>query len=77
MANNLTIDQAYTFMGGLYAQATGKAQLADVNAGNFTTVAQAVLKTGYDNTISSLMQMVGKTIMSVRPYSAKFKKLPC
>lgn len=73
MANNLTIDQAYAFMDGLYSQATGVNNLAEVNAGNFTTVAQAVLKTGYDNTISSLMQMVGRTIMSVRPYSAKFK----
>ena len=73
MANNLTIDQAYQFMDGLYGQATGLSNLDGVNAGNFTTVAQAVLKTGYDNTISSIMQMVGKTIMSVRPYSAKFK----
>lgn len=73
MANNLTIDQAYTFMGDVYEQATGQAVLAAVDAGNFTTVAQAVLKTGYDNTINSIMQVVGRTIMAVRPYSAKFR----
>ena len=73
MANNLTIDQAYTFMGDVYEQATGQAPLAAVDAGNFTTVAQAVLKTGYDNTINSIMQVVGRTIMAVRPYSAKFR----
>lgn len=73
MANNLTIDQAYTFMGDVYKQATGQAALAAVDAGNFTTVAQAVLKTGYDNTINSIMQVVGRTIMAVRPYSAKFR----
>lgn len=73
MANNLTIDQAYTFMSDVYEQATGKAALAAVDAGNFTTVATAVLKTGYDNTISSIMQVLGRTIMSIRPYSAKFK----
>ena len=73
MANNLSIDQAYTFMSDVYEQATGKAALAAVDAGNFTTVATAVLKTGYDNTISSIMQVLGRTIMSIRPYSAKFK----
>lgn len=73
MANNLTIDQAYTFMGDLYEQATGKAVNGTVDAGNFTTVATAVLKTGFDNTLNSLMQVIGRTIMSVRPYSAKFK----
>ena len=73
MANNLTIDQAYAFMTDVYEQATGKSALATVDAGNFTTVATATLKCGYDTVINSIMQVVGKTIMSVRPYSAKFR----
>lgn len=73
MANNLTIDQAYSFMNDVYEQATGQAALATIDAGNFTTVAQAVLKTGYDNTINSVMQVIGRIIMAVRPYSAKFR----
>lgn len=75
MANTLTIDQAYTFMTDLYEQATGQKALTATTAGNFTTVAGAVLRTGYDNTLNSLMQVLGRTIFSVRPYSAKFKGL--
>ena len=75
MANNLTIDQAYNFMTDLYEQATGQKAMTATTAGNFTTVATAVLKTGYDNTLNSLMQVLGRTIFSIRPYSAKFRGL--
>lgn len=73
MANNLTIDQAYAFMTDVYEQATGQTALAAVDAGSFTTVATATLKSGYDNVINSIMQVVGRTIMANRPYSAKFR----
>lgn len=72
--NNLTYEQSYAFLTDLYEQATGKTStIAVTDTGTFTTVAQAVLKTGYDNIISSISQVLGKTIFSVRPYSAKFK----
>lgn len=72
--NNLTIEQSYAFLTDLYEQATGqKSAIAVTDTGTFTTVGQAVLKTGYDNIISSISQVLQKTIFSVRPYSAKFK----
>lgn len=72
--NNLTYEQSYAFLTALYEEATGQQgtlQVADT--GTFTTVAQAVLKTGYDNIINSISQVLSRTIFSVRPYSAKFR----
>lgn len=73
-ANNLTFEQSAAFLTDLYEQASGeKANIAVTDTASFVTVAQAVLKTGYDNVISSISQVLGRTIFSVRPYTAKFK----
>ena len=72
--NNMTTEQAYTFMTALYEEATGKqASIVVKDTGTFTTVGQAVLKTGYDNVMSSISKVLGRTIFAVRPYTAKFK----
>lgn len=70
-ANNLTFEQSAAFLTDLYEQASGKS-ISGVNTSNFVTVAQATLKTGYDNVISAISQVLSRTIFSVRPYSAKF-----
>lgn len=74
-ANNLTFEQASTFLTALYQQATGQQAIAPANTSDFVTVAQAVLKTGYDTVINSISQVLGRTIFSIRPYTAKFKGL--
>lgn len=75
-ANNLTFEQASTFLTSLYEQATGKELgTSPVNTSDFVTVAQATLKTGYDNVMNSISQVLGRTIFSIRPYTAKFKGL--
>lgn len=72
--NELSFAQSAAFLTDLYEQATGqKSSIAVVDSGSFTTVAQAVLKTGYDTVISSISQVLSRTIFSVRPYTAKFK----
>lgn len=71
--NTLTFEQSAAFLTALYEQATGKAPIATVDSGNFVSVAQTVLQTGYDNVINSISQVIGRTIFSIRPYSAKFK----
>lgn len=71
--NNLTYEQSYAFLTDLYEQATGqKPQIAVTDTGTFVTVGQTLLKTGYDNIIGALSQVLSRTIFSVRPYSAKF-----
>lgn len=71
-ANNLTFEQASAFLTDLYEQASGGTEIAVTDTASFVTVAQATLKTGYDNVINSLSQVLGRTIFSVRPYNAKF-----
>ena len=71
--NNLTFEQSSVLLTDLYEQATGqKPTISPVDVGTFTTVAQAVLKTGYDTVINSISQVLSRTIFSIRPYTAKF-----
>ena len=72
--NELSFSQSAAFLTDLYEQATGqKPSITVVDSGSFTTVAQMVLKTGYDTVINSISQVLSRTIFSVRPYTAKFK----
>lgn len=71
--NELSFSQSAAFLTDLYEQATGqKLTISVVDSGSFTTVAQAVLKTGYDTVINSISQVLSRTIFSIRPYTAKF-----
>lgn len=71
--NELSFAQSAAFLTDLYEQATGqKPTISVVDSGSFTTVAQAVLKTGYDTVINSISQVLSRTIFSIRPYTAKF-----
>lgn len=74
-ANNLTFEQAAAFLTDLYEQASGEKAIAVTNTAGFVTVAQATLKTGYDNVIQAISQVLGRTIFSIRPYNAKFAGL--
>lgn len=72
--NELSFAQSAAFLTDLYEQATGiKSTITVVDSGSFTTVAQAVLKTGYDTVINAISQVLSRTIFSVRPYTGKFK----
>lgn len=75
-SNNLTFEQASAFLTDLYEQASGATSPISVtDTASFVTVAQATLKTGYDNVIGAISQVLGRTIFSVRPYTAKFAGL--
>ena len=71
-ANNLTFEQSAAFLTDLYEQASGSKAIAVTNTGSFVTVAQLTLKTGYDNVVSALSQVLSRTIFTIRPYSARF-----
>ena len=73
--NNLTFNQLSTILNGIQSQVTGANAIAPVNTSEFVSVAQTVLKTGADPVMSAISQILGRTIFSVRPYSAKFKGL--
>lgn len=73
--NTLQKEQIYALLNDLHEQATGMKSIAPVDTSGFVSMGQAVLATGYNNTINSIAQMVGQTIFSIRPYNRKFKGL--
>lgn len=70
--NTMGFEQAAALLNGIYHQATGQNALAAVNTADFVSMANAVLQTGYDKVSNSISSVLGRTIFSVRPYSAKF-----
>lgn len=71
--NDLTFQQSATLLTSIYEQASGQqATIVPIDTSTFTTVAQATLKTGYDQVINAISQVLGRTIFSIRPYNAKF-----
>lgn len=73
MANDLTFNQVSTILNGVLEQATGQKSLAATNTAQFVTQAQTALKIGYDPIMNAVSQVLGRTIFSVRPYTAKFR----
>lgn len=73
--NDMTVFQAGTILQSLVKQATGQVTIAASTPGEFVSVAQAALKTGYDPILNAMSQMWGRTIFSIRPYSRKFSGL--
>lgn len=74
-ANTLDFNQISTILNSIVSQATGKAAITPTNTSEFVTVAQTGLKTGYDNLIGAVSQVLSRTIFSNRPYTRKFKGL--
>ena len=70
MANSLSQNQIYTIINAINAQAKTGGTLTAVDTSSFTTVAQTLLLSGYDNLMSSISQVLSQTIFSHRPYTA-------
>lgn len=72
-ANEMTFNQAATFLNAVQRQVTGVDQPAPLNTYEFAAVATTVLKTGFDPVMNAISQVLARTIFSIRPYSAKFR----
>ena len=70
--NDLTLTQASTVLNDIVKQATGKNTLAPQNTAEFVSVANTMLKMGYEPLLNSITQVLSKTIFSIRPYYRKF-----
>ena len=76
MANSLTIDDLSTLANAVLADAQGITDgSTQIDATNFTSVAQHALKTGYDPLMTSISQVLSRTIFAERPYAQKFNGL--
>lgn len=70
--NTMATEDVYALLNALHSQATGHSALAVTNLEDFTSVATSTLQAGTDTVYSALMQTIGRTIFSSRPYKAKF-----
>lgn len=71
--NNMSFEQAATLLNAIHTQVTGETGIAPTDVSSFISVATATLKAGYDPVINAISQVIGRTIFSIRPYSAKFR----
>lgn len=73
--NTMGIQDAYTLIAELHLQATGRKVLTPVSTVDFISVAQATLQNGYEPVLNAISQVIGRTLVAVRPYDRKFKGL--
>ena len=71
--NEFTFEQASTFLNEGQNQVTGVQNPRAVDTKDFVAVATTTLKTGLDPVLNAINQVLGRTIFSIRPYSAKFR----
>lgn len=69
------IQDAYALIAELHLQATGRKVLTPVSTVDFISVAQATLANGYEPVLNAISQVIGRTLVAVRPYDRKFKGL--
>lgn len=74
MANSLSFNQISSILNGMLTQVQGGTP-ANINTGNFVTVAQTALQNGYDPVLNAISQMVMRTVFSIRAYNGKFRGL--
>lgn len=75
MANLLTPTDVHAIVNDIVKQATGRDDLKVTDTSSLVTVGETLLRTGYENTINAISTVVGRTIFSIRPYSARFSSL--
>lgn len=70
--NNLEFVQLSATLAEMLHQATGQSVQSPINTGEFVSVGQTLLKTGYEPAMNAVSQVLARTIFSVRPYTRKF-----
>lgn len=74
MANTLTPTDVYGIVNAMAAEMWGSNNtLTAFNTSTFATVGEAMLRTGYENTVGALSTVIGKTLIAARPYRGKFR----
>ena len=74
MANTITPTDVYAIVNSMAAEMWGANNtLTAFNTGTFATVGEAMLRTGYENTVDALSVVIGRSIIAARPYRGKFR----
>lgn len=72
MGKILTVQDCHNLMNSLVKQATGQQSITVIDSSSFVSAGETVLATGTENVINSLSLIIGRTLVAVRPYKAKF-----
>lgn len=72
MGKVLTVQDCHSLMNSLVKQATGQQSITVIDSSTFVSAGETVLATGTENVINSLSLIIGRTLVAVRPYKAKF-----
>ena len=70
--NTMEFKDAAAILNNIRKQVTGETAIAPANTAEFISVANTVLRAGYDPVLGAITQMVSRTIFSIRPYNRKF-----
>lgn len=74
MANTLTPTDVYGIVNAMAGEMFGQNNtLTAFDTSTFATVGEAMLRTGYENTVGALSAVIGRTIIAARPYRGKFR----
>ena len=73
--NTLNFEQVSTVLTSIVKQATGQSVLTPTDTGSFVSVAQVALRADRDSVMNAISNVLGRTIFSIRPYSAKMTGL--
>ena len=71
-ANTLDTYDIYQILNSIHQQATSQTSIAPTNTADFISMATTTLAAGTDTVYNVLMNEIGRTIFSVRPYNRKF-----
>lgn len=76
-ASNLgmSIEQAGKVLNAAFKQATGQEVISQLATGDFVSIATMVQRVGYESMTNALSQVMNRTYIRVRAYSAKFSSL--
>ena len=69
------ISQVSTILASLYQQMTGQAVPAPLDLSGWISTATTVLNLGLDKVHNAIWNMIGETIIAVRPYQSRFADL--
>ena len=70
--NTMSFEDASAILNNIRQQVTGEASIAPVNTAEFVSVGTTLVQSAPEPVLNSIMQMVTKTIFSIRPYTRKF-----
>lgn len=73
--NTMDFEQMSAVLTSIVQQATGQIVETPTDTGSFVSVAQTALSAGRDAVMNAISNVLGKTIFSIRPYSASMTGL--